>query len=132
MSSTEFNFKVFLIFLGIRWINFEIFLNFVNLEIVDRYTMNGVKRSFHILIELKGEIVSIVNSEYSLIEVDILWHIEIFPRIVLLGSKDFGNFLSIDKNALCDSWVFYTRFGHMDSVIIQVIIHDARTNTIIF
>jgi len=72
MAASKFYFKIFFVFLGVWRIDFEIFLNFVNLEIVDGNSFDGIKGSFHSLIELLGEVIGIMDSEDSLIEVDIL------------------------------------------------------------
>jgi hypothetical protein len=53
---------------------------------VTRNRFRLVERMFHILIELFGKVISIINSKYSLIEVNILSYIEILPGEKLLNS----------------------------------------------
>lgn len=132
MATSQFNFEIFFVFLGVWWVDLQIFLNFIDLKTVSWDIFLKAKGSFHIDIELFGEIIGIVNSEDSLIEVNILWDIEILPRKVFLGSQHFGDLLTIDENALDNSGVFDSWFGHMDGFIIKIEVNDARSNTIIF
>jgi hypothetical protein len=63
--------------LGVWSINFKIFLFLICFEVIRLKTFGLVERIFHILVELFSEIISIVNSENSLIEIDIGGEIEI-------------------------------------------------------
>lgn len=132
MATTELHFEIFLVFLGVRRVDLEVFLNLVHLEIVDRHTFTLIEGSFHVHIELFGEVVGIINSENSLIEVDILCHIEIFPVVKFLHSNLFGDFLSVNEDALGDSGILHAGFGDVDGFVVQIVIHDARTDTVIF
>jgi hypothetical protein len=64
-------------------------------EIIPRSRFWLGKWYSHIAIELLGEIITIIDSENSVEDVQIAGKIEIFPCIVIGEfANDFGNFLS--------------------------------------
>jgi hypothetical protein len=87
MSSAQFHLEIFFVLsinlinylLGVRWVYFEVFLLLVGFEVVRLETFGCVQRLFHVSVELLREIISVVNSENSLIEIDICGDIEILP-----------------------------------------------------
>ena len=87
---------------------------------------------FHIFIELFGEIITIMYSKDSLIEVNILWNTEIFPAVKVHDSYFFGDSLTIDEDSLSNSRIFHSRFGDMDCFVIQIKINDAWSDSIVF
>lgn len=118
--------------LGVWRIDFQIFLNFVNLEIVAGDVFSGLEGTFHVLVELAGEVVGVRDAEDSLIEVNILRDFEIFPGVEFLDSQCFRNFLTVYKDALGDAGVLDSGFGDVDGVVVEVIVNDTRSDAIVF
>ena len=123
MTSSKFYLKIFFIFskiillLSVWWINFQIFLNFVNLKIINRKMFSIIQWLFNFLIEIASKIISIINSEDSLVKIDICCYIKIFPIIEIHDANFFWNFLSVYENSLSYSRIFYSWFSYMNSFV---------------
>jgi len=132
MSASQLYLKVLFILLSIRWVNFQVLLDFIHLEMIDRYTLIIGQWLFHFFIEMFGEIISILNSKDSLIEIDIGSNIEIFPSIEIHNSNFLRDFLSVYKNSLSDSRILDSWLGHVNGLVTQIVIHDARSHSKVF
>lgn len=132
MSSSEFDFKILFIFLGIRRVDFQILLSFIHLKIIAWQRLSSGHRLLHVFIEFSGEIVAVVDTEHAFEETDVLLHAEILPEVVV-GATDFlGHALTVDEDALSDARVDHARLGKMDGVVIQIIVQNTRTDAVVF
>ncbi len=62
-----------------------------------------MKRLFHFVVEMTGEIVGVVNSEDPLVEIDINRDLEVLPGVEVHDTYFFGYFLAVDENSLGDA-----------------------------
>lgn len=117
--------------LGVRRVDFEVLLDLVDLEMVHGHSFGLGKRLLHIDIELTGEIIGVGDTENSLIEVDILCDVEVFPGVELLDSEFLGDLLTVHKNALGDSRVLHSRFSHVDGLVVEIVVQNAGTHSVV-
>lgn len=101
MSSTQFDFNVLFIFLRVRRVYLGVFGASVVLEKITRKGLRLIERTVHIIVELFCESIAVIDSEDTLIDVDIDCDIEILPGIVVRKiSNNFRNFLPLKENTL--------------------------------
>ena len=73
-----------------------------------------------------------MNSKDSLIEVNILCNVEIFPAVEVHDSYFFRDSLTVDENSLSDSGILDSWFCDMDGFVVQIEINDAWSDSVVF
>lgn len=132
VASAQFHFKILFIFLSIRRVNFQILLSFIHLKIVDGKGLRGSEGTFHVLVEGAGKVVTVIDAENALEEVDVHLGAEILPLEVLSAAHFLGDALAVNEDALGNAGVFLSRFGEMDRAVVQVIVQYTGSDTVVF
>lgn len=148
MTTTELNFKVFLIFFGVRRRDLKILQSFIHLEIVSWSRFRWAKLSATFSVEdlclycislgqktkiYFSELIAVSDSEMSLEEVDGDSTVKILPSVEIIGfSQAFGDLLTLDEDTLCDTTVFNFGLSDVDSSIDEIVVNSALSNSIVF
>lgn len=103
MSPAEFDLKIFFVFLSVWGVDLQVFLDLVDLEVVHGHSLIRAQGLFHLDVKILGKIISILNSEDSLVEIDVGRDIEILPAVKVHDTNFFRDFLSVNENSLSDS-----------------------------
>jgi hypothetical protein len=104
MASSQPNFDVLFILLGIRWIYFGVFCASEGIEEIIGKSFSLIKSYFHITVKLFREGVTVIYSKNSLKEVDIDRDVEVFPGVMISEfANNLWNFLSFNENSLGNS-----------------------------
>ena len=101
MTSSKLDLNILLVLLSIWRVDFGILDPGEMIEGISWRILRFTQWTFHVLVELSGEIVAIVDSEDSLVEVDVFTQSEILPSVVIRKlTNDLGNFLPFQEDAL--------------------------------
>jgi hypothetical protein len=71
VTSSKSNLNVLFVLFGIWWIDFGVLSSDKSIEQIIRKNFSFIKRVFHILIELFGEIITVIDPENTLEDIEI-------------------------------------------------------------
>lgn len=84
-----------------------------------------------ILIELTSEVIAVHDSENSAIHIEVLTNIDVSPVVDLAWNVWMRDFVSLKKNSLWDSRVFYSWLSDVQSVVIQVVVNQVLSDPVV-
>ena len=93
--------------------------------------LRSTKSNSLIGVEAPCEIITIDDSENSLVDVEVNTNIEVAPDVVLGLVLGVWQLVSLQENALWDSGVLNSRLEDVDGVIVEVVADDALSNSIV-
>lgn len=133
MASSQSHFNILFILFGIRGINFRILRLDELIEIVSRGWLRISEGHSHVMVELFGKGIAIIDSKNAFEEADVHGKIEVLPCVMVCQlSDDLGHLLPLQEHSLRDSTVFDFGFRDEDGLVRQVIIDLDLADSIIF
>jgi hypothetical protein len=126
MPTSQLHLNILLILLRIRRINPQILLLNIMLERILGLGLRIIELLTHILVKLPGELITVIDMEYPLIEVDVLPHLKILPDKMLIEIPNpLRYFLSLDEQPLGYARILHSGLDNQYGLIGQVVInHD--------
>ena len=133
MASSEFNFNVLFVLLGVRRVDFGIFSSNELVEKVSGFRIWWVEWGFHITVKIFGKAVTVVNVENSFVEVDVDSDVKVSPSVIVgKFTDDFRDFLPFKEDALWNAWVFDLWLSDVNGFVSKVIINNDFSDAVVF
>lgn len=130
-STFKFDFKIFFGFSEI-WRNlFHIKHHSWVQKVVVKWSFRGVQRNLIIFKELSCEVVTVIQTINSWVNVDLDSNVKIGPMISCCWTW-LWNFVSFQEDTLWNATVFNSRLANVHWVIFQMIINDTLSNSVVF
>lgn len=95
-------------------------------------SLRGTESNTLIGIESSSEIITVNNSENSLVDIEVNSNIKVLPEIVLGLVFWVWKLVSLQKDSLWNSGVLNSWLNNMDCVIVEVVVDDALSNSVVF
>jgi hypothetical protein len=95
-------------------------------------SLRGTESNTLIGIESSSEIITVNNSENSLVDIEVNSNIKVLPEIVLGLVFWVWKLVSLQKDSLWNSRVLNSWLNNMDGVIIEVVVDNALSNSVVF
>jgi hypothetical protein len=101
MPTSKLDLNVLFVLLGVRRVDFGVFSSGEIIEQVSGLGLRLIQMCFHVIVELFGESIAIINVEDSFVEVDVDSNVKVSPGVIISQlPDDSGDFLSFEKDAL--------------------------------
>ena len=101
MPTSKLDLNVLFVLLGVRRVDFGVFGSGEIIEQVSGLGLRLIHRCFHVIVELFGESIAIINVEDSFVEVDVDSNVKVSPGVIISQLPDkSGDFLSFEEDAL--------------------------------
>jgi hypothetical protein len=132
VSSSQLDLNVLFVLLGIRRIDFGVFGTNECLEEITWQCFRLIEGAFHIVIELFGEGIAVIDPEDAFIDVDVDCDIEILPGVVVCQlPNNLGDFLPLEEDPLRNTCVLYFLLRDVNGFIRQVVVDVHRSDPVI-
>ena len=130
-TTLEHHFDVILVFSQIWWVLFHVDHGTSVHEWIIRDSLRGTECNALVSVEASGELVTVIDTENSSVEVDVTTNVKVFP-VVSLDAAGSGYEMSLKENALRNTRVSNFGLEDVSGVIFKVVVDGALAKAVVF